>query len=87
MKGDELLSWLAENLTEGETVDLGDAGIRRWSISHVPVQATLRQALDTMRNQTAEAVCVYERSAATGNRILHGVVTRESIESFSLARL
>jgi CIC family chloride channel protein len=87
VRGGELLGWLSENLGEGQSADLGEAGIRRWSISHVPLQATLRQAMDTMRNQTAEAVCVYERSAATGNRILHGVITREDIEKFSLSRL
>lgn len=87
VQGDDLLAWLAENLAEGQTVDLGEAGMRRWSIAHVPLQATLRQAMDTLRKQTVEAVCVYERSAATGRRILHGVLTRESIESFSLSRI
>ncbi len=87
VRGEELLPWLSENLAREERVDLGEAGIRRWSTSRVPLQATLRQAMDTMRNQTVEAVCVYERSAATGNRILHGVLTREDIESFSLSRL
>jgi H+/Cl- antiporter ClcA len=87
VRGEELLPWLSENLTEEDRVDISEAGIRRWSISRVPLQATLRQAMDTMRNQTVEAVCVYERSTATGNRILHGVLTREDIESFSLSRL
>jgi hypothetical protein len=41
----------------------------------------------TLRASTAEAVCVYERSRATGNQVLHGVVTRESIEKFTLDRL
>lgn len=71
---------------EGPT-DLSQAPIRRWTIAPVPVQATLRQAMDTLRTRTAEAVCVYERSRATGKQILHGVVTHESIEKFSLARL
>ncbi len=87
VKGDELLAWLSENMDEEEGADLGEAGIRRWSIAAVPVQATLRQAMDTMRKQTVEAVCIYERSAASGKRILHGVLTRETIEEFSLARL
>lgn len=87
VKGDELLRWLSENLFEGGEVDLSDADIRRWTIAAVPVQATLRQAMDTMRRDTAEAVCVYERSARSGKSILHGVLTRESIESFSLSRL
>jgi len=43
--------------------------------------------MDTIRANTVEAVCVYERSRATGKRILHGVVTRESIEKFTLDRL
>jgi hypothetical protein len=30
---------------------------------------------------------VYERSQASGKQILHGVVTRESIEKFTLERL
>ena len=53
----------------------------------VPMQATLRQAMDTMRSSTAEAVCIVERSRNTGKQILHGVITRESIEKFSLSRL
>jgi CIC family chloride channel protein len=87
VKGDELLAWLSDNMDEDEGADLGEASIRRWSIAAVPVQATLRQAMDTMRNQTVEAVRIYERSAASGKRILHGVLTRETIEEFSLARL
>jgi H+/Cl- antiporter ClcA len=87
VQGDDLLAWLSENLEDRDSLELADAGIRRWSTSRVPLQATLRQAMDTMRNQTVEAVCVYERSSATGNQILHGVLTRENIESFSLSRL
>jgi H+/Cl- antiporter ClcA len=87
VKGEELLQWLSSSLMDGGKADLSQADIRRWTIAPVPVQATLRQALDTMRTSTAEAVCVYERSASSGNNILHGVLTRESIESFSLSRL
>jgi hypothetical protein len=45
------------------------------------------QAMDTMYAQTVEAACVYERSRSTGKRILHGVLTRESVEKFTLSRL
>jgi CIC family chloride channel protein len=38
-----------------------------------------------MHTQTAEAVCVYGRSPNTGKQILHGVLTQESIEKYSLA--
>lgn len=87
VQGSDLLGWLAETVPAGEAADLTQAGIRRWTIAGVPVQATLRQAMDTLRARTAEAVCVYERSKATGKQILHGVLTLESIEKFSLARL
>ena len=87
VQGSELLGWLREALAENESADLGEALIRRWTIAPVPQQASLRQAMDTMRRSTVEAVCVYERSRATGKRILHGVVTRESIEKFTLDRL
>jgi H+/Cl- antiporter ClcA len=87
VRGDELLEWLRPALAESETADLADATMRRWTIAPVPLQASLRQAMDTIRANTVEAVCVYERSRATGKRILHGVVTRESIEKFTLERL
>jgi hypothetical protein len=85
--GEELLPWLKEALGEHELADLTKATIRRWTIAPVPLQASLRQAMDTIRTSTVEAVCVYERSQASGKQILHGVVTRESIEKFTLERL
>ncbi len=93
VQGRELLDWLSLQLIgegeEGEDAvsDLTEADIRRWTIAPVPMQATLRQAMDAMRADTAEAACVYQRSAKTGKQILHGVITRESIEKFSLSRL
>ncbi len=87
VRGEELIPWLQQALGESETADLTGATIRRWSIAPVPLQASLRQAMDALRAGTAEAVCVYERSRATGKQILHGVVTRESIEQFTLDRL
>jgi len=87
VRGDELIEWLRQALAESETADLAGATIRRWTMAPVPLQASLRQAMDTIRSNTVEAVCVYERSRATGKNILHGVVTREGIEKFTLARL
>jgi len=87
VQGSELLTWLRSALEDHESADLAEATIRRWSIASVPLQASLRQAMDTIRANTAEAVCVYEPSRATGKRILHGVVTREGIEKFTLERL
>ncbi len=87
VSGNELLTWLQDRDTSAGDTDLTEADIRRWALAAVPVQATLRQALDIMRTATAEAVSVYERSPTTGNRILNGVITRESIEKYSLAKL
>ena len=88
VQGSELLAWLAEQpLDDDNATDLTTADIRRWTMAAVPLQATLRQAMDTMRKQTVEAAFVYERSRNTGKRILPGVLTPESIEKFTLARL
>ena len=88
VQGNELLEWLkGQDPTEEGATDLTTSDIRRWTMVDVPLQATLRQSLDAMSSQTVEAVCVYERSRNTGKRILHGVLTRESIEKFTLSRL
>ncbi|QFU74515.1 chloride channel protein [Halioglobus maricola] len=86
VQGAELLTWLEQNAS-ADPVDITDADIRRWTTSAVPVQASLRQALDSITADTAEIACIYERSRASGKRILHGVVTREAIEKFTLGRL
>ncbi|MEM6580846.1 MAG: chloride channel protein [Pseudomonadota bacterium] len=87
VSGIELLDWLREAPADEEVADISEAPIRRFTIAPVPLQASLRQAMDAIRNNTVEAVSVYERSRATGKRILHGVVTQESIEKFTLGRL
>jgi hypothetical protein len=85
VNGTELLEWLKQASFEDDSVDLTGAGIRRLTISPVPIQATLRQAMDTMRSKATEAVCVYDRSTNTGKQILHGVLTLEGIEKYTLA--
>lgn len=86
LRGQELAQWLGQHAPEEGPINLSEADLRRWSMTRVPVQATLRQAMDRIKERTVEAVCVYGRSAS-GNRVLQGVVTRESIERFSLANL
>ena len=85
VSGTELREWLQDALAEAEDADVTEAGIRRWSTAPVPPEATLQQALDTMRKHTAETVYVVETGSITGRPVLHGVVTRESIERFTLA--
>lgn len=84
--GNDLVAWLSEQEPGTEPVDITKAGIRRWTIATVPRQATLRQAMDTIRRDTVEAVCVYG-GGTRGAPILQGVVTRESIEKFTLSQL
>lgn len=85
--GNELLGWLEKVPQESETADLTTSGIRRWTVDQVPIRATLRQAMDVMRDNVAEAVCIYERSPRTGKRILHGIITRESLEKFTWSQM
>lgn len=92
IRGPDLVAWLEDKLPEEDTeepgpVDLTDVDIRRWTIATVPVQATLRQAMDTLRLLTVEAVCVYGSARTGAKRQLQGIVTRESIERFSLSNL
>ncbi len=86
VRGLDLSQWLTENPMGEEATDLTEMSIRRWTVSEVPIQATLRQALDSMRSNTAEAACIYGRNAG-GKRVLQGIVTRETIEKFSLSGL
>lgn len=86
LRGQELAQWLGQHSAEEGPVNLSEADLRRWSIAPVPVQATLRQAMDRIKERTVEAVCVYGRSAG-GNRVLQGIVTRDSIERFTLSNL
>ena len=63
------------------------AEIRRWTFAPAPMQATMRQAMDIMRTNTAETVCIDERSPNTSKQILQDLLTRENIEKFSLASM
>jgi H+/Cl- antiporter ClcA len=92
LRGEDLLAWEAGERPplppeEGEDpalLDLTGADLRRWTITRVPEQATLRQAMDVLRRETVEAACVYGR-LPSGKRSLRGIVTRERIERYSLS--
>ena len=88
VRGQDLVAWLEDKSIDEEGLDLTQADIRRWTISAkpVPAQATLRQALDSMRSETVEAVWVYGRGTG-GERVVQGIVTREAVEKFSLSKL
>lgn len=85
--GEELLAWM-ETTEYGtdDSADITESSLRRWTIAAVPEQATLRQVLDKLRRRTVEAVCVYSLQSG-GKRQLRGIVTRDSIERFTLSKL
>jgi CIC family chloride channel protein len=86
VSGPDLVNWLAEKGPDSNVLDLTQADIRRWTIAALPARATLRQALDTMRAETVEAVWVYAGERG-GTPVLQGIVTREAVEHFSLSKL
>ncbi|TCO71890.1 chloride channel protein [Chromatocurvus halotolerans] len=98
LNGSDLLAWAEQQQAEDEpssassadddeaALDLAATDIRRWTTTRLSEQATLREALDAMRQSTVETACIYSRTTR-GTRNLRGVVTREGIEHFSLARL
>lgn len=85
--GAELIASLAQMPLAEQDADLTETGIRRWTIAPISIQASLREAMDTMRDTTSEAVCIYERSRSSGKNILHGIITKEAIEKFTLSSL
>ena len=85
--GTELMQWLKDAKFEDGLTDLTNASLRRWTISSIPLQATLRQAMDIMQEETSEAVCIIEYSHNTGRPILHGVITRGDIEKYTLGSM
>jgi CIC family chloride channel protein len=88
VSGEELLAWLKETKPESEEdlLDMTESELRRYTIISVPEQATLAQALDTLKENTAEAVCVLGQPVH-GRRHLLGVLTRGMIEQFAVSRL
>lgn len=85
VRGSDALAWLEENpaTSDSDARDINDMTIQRWSVASVPVQASLRQALDAIHAIDAQAVCIYGRDASR-NHVLLGVVTLKMIEEFTL---
>lgn len=68
----------------GESLDLLDIPAKRLQPAAVEMRATLREALDILRKQEAEALYVVQTNAP-GIRRYYGVVTRTDIESQYMA--
>ena len=43
--------------------------------------------MDIMQEETSEAACIIEYSHNTGKPLLHGVITREDIEKYTLGSM
>ncbi len=67
-------------------IDLMEQDLRRWAITTVSPRATLREALDAMRRDDAEAAIVMD-ARVPGDLGIRGVLTRDIIDQFYLMRL
>jgi hypothetical protein len=84
VRGAEVVA-LTRHLGEGERIDLLETDLRRWAITQLSPNATLREALDAMRRDDAQAVVVKE-PGAPGKPAVRGVLTRDIINQFYLMR-
>jgi len=82
--GEELQATLADEAAS-EPCDLTEKDLRRWSVATVAPRATLREALDKLRSETAEAIIVTERGFPAETAI-RGVITRDMIDQFYLRK-
>jgi H+/Cl- antiporter ClcA len=85
VRGTEVAA-IADALAEDERVDLMEQDLRRWTITAVSPRATLREALDAMRRQDAEAAIIID-TRIPGDLGIRGALTRDIIDQFYLMRL
>jgi CIC family chloride channel protein len=85
VQGTELANLLAEQPSPG-ICDLTELDLRRWSTAILPPRCTLREAMDTLRKQTVEAIVVTDPNAPRGSSI-RGIITRDIIEQFYLGKI
>ena len=84
MRGAEVVG-LTRHLGEDERIDLLERDLRRWAITRLTARATLREALDAMRRDDAQAVVVSD-PRVSGELGVRGVLTRDIIDQFYLTR-
>ena len=85
VQGDELSNLLSEQ-APGGTCDLTELDLRRWSTAMLPPRCTLREAMDTLREKTVEAIVITEPNAPPGSPI-RGIITRDIVEQFYLGKI
>jgi H+/Cl- antiporter ClcA len=84
VRGTEVIA-LTKHLGEQEHIDLVEKDLRRWAITELTPRATLREALDAMRREDAQAVVIRD-PRLPGEPGVRGVLTRDIIDQFYLAR-
>ena len=80
------MSNLLSEQAPAEVCDLTELDLRRWSTAALPPRCTLREAMDTLRKQTVEAIVVTDPKATPGSSI-RGIITRDIIEQFYLGKI
>lgn len=75
----------AFSLAAGQSAGRESPEVRLGGAINSMLGQRLRQAMDTMRRDTTEAVCVCERSPKTSKEILYGAMTLERIETSALS--
>ena len=84
VRGAEVVG-LTRHLGEEERIDLLERDLRRWAFTTLTPRATLREALDAMRRDDAQAVVISDPRVA-GELGVRGVLTRDIIDQFYLMR-
>ena len=84
VRGAEVIA-LTRHLEEEERIDLLERDLRRWAFTTLTPRATLREALDAMRRNDAQAVVISESRTASGEGV-RGVLTRDIIDQYYLMR-
>jgi H+/Cl- antiporter ClcA len=85
IQGRVLSESLATLTGDEEEVVLTELDLRRWSVAGLSPRATLREALDTLRAKTVEAIIIETRRTGQEPTIF-GVITRETIDHFYLSK-
>ena len=81
VRGAEVVA-LTRHLGEDERIDLLEQNLRRWAFTRLGPRATLREALDALRREDAQAVVISD----PGVKTVRGVLTRDIINQFYLMR-
>jgi CIC family chloride channel protein len=84
LNGAELES-LLDSWQQQQPCDITEQSLRRWSVASLGQRATLREVMNTMREQTVEAIIVEDANISSENPI-RGVITRDTIAHYYLGK-